>query len=85
MSAMRVYREHSIYVIGTFDAHVACAAAGISPETHRWTGTEFGWWVRRNREWRWAGYGNDTPANKAARPGVCFVGPVRPTGEGAAS
>lgn len=71
----RVYRQgESIYVIGTGDADEACRLAGISPETHRWTGTDFGAFVRRQREWRPA---SELYTPKDAKPGVCFVGPIR--------
>lgn len=83
MTAPRVYRQGvSVYVIGTHDTDVALAAAGISPETHRWSSTTFDWFVRRQRFWKVA---SEYRRPKDARPGVCFVGPVRPAGEGAAS
>lgn len=67
----------SIYVIGTDDAHEACRAAGISPETHRWGGTDFGWYVRRKNGWQVREELPHLPLPKDARPGVRFGGPVR--------
>ena len=71
----RVYRQGvSVYVIGTDDAQEACRAAGISPETHRWAATDYGLFVRRQGYWQAR---SDYLAPKDARPGVCFVGPIR--------
>lgn len=67
----------SIYVIGTDDAHEACRAAGISPETHRWSGTDFGYYARRKNGWTWKDDQGLTPLPQDARPGVRFGGPVR--------
>ncbi len=33
--------KSTIAVLGTSDIHEACAAAGISPHTHRWGGTDW--------------------------------------------
>lgn len=71
----RVYEQGtSIYVIGTGDTQEALRLAGITPETHHWSGTGFGSFVRRQREWRPAS--SEMPP-KDARPGVCFIGPIR--------
>lgn len=71
----RVYHQgDSIAVIGTDDAHEACRAAGITPETHHWSGTEFGHFVRRQKGWVYRG-ADHLP--KDARPGVRFSGPIR--------
>lgn len=74
---MKVYKQGvSLYVIGTDDAHEACRLAGITPETHHWTCTDFGMFVRRQGRWRTAnGYSLATP--KDAKPGVAFIGPIR--------
>jgi len=70
----RVYRYgSSIVVIGASDALEACKAAGISPTTHRWAGTDFGPYARRRGQWR--PVNGDSPP-KDARPGVCFLGPI---------
>lgn len=72
---IRVHEQGSLtYVIGTDDAHEACRALGISPETHRWSSTIFGKFVRRQREWRSA---SELMPPKDAVSGVCFVGPIR--------
>lgn len=77
MSAPRVYEQGtSTYVIGTSDIGTALGALGISPETHRWGSTEFGFFVRRDRRWVAA---SNMP--KDARPGVCFIGPIREAGD----
>ena len=78
----RVYVQGaSTYVIGTSAAHEACRVLGISPETHRWGGTHFGYFVRRQGLWR--SRGDAAPLPLDARPGACFVGGIRPTaGEG---
>lgn len=71
----RVYQQGaSTYVIGTDDVQAAARAVGIAPVTHRWGGTDYGMYVRRQGLWRSASKSR-TP--KDARPGVCFVGPIR--------
>lgn len=67
----------SIYVIGTEDAHEACRAAGISPKTHHWSGTDFGHYARRKNGWTYYDVQSSRPMPKDARPGVRFAGPVR--------
>ena len=75
----RVYEQGaSTYVIGTDDTHVALATLGISPETHRWGSTHWGPYVRRQGQWRAA---SESQTPKDARPGVCFVGRIRPNKE----
>lgn len=70
----RVYHQDaSIVVIGTNDAHEACRAAGITPETHHWSGTEFGHFARRRNGWT-TREAEHLP--KDARPGVRFAGPI---------
>jgi len=64
----------STYVIGTEDTHVALNILGISPETHCWTSTHYGSFVRRQGMWRSA---SELYPPKDARPGVCFVGRIR--------
>lgn len=73
------YQGASIYVIGTDDAHEACRVAGISPETHRWGGTDFGMYVRRRSGWQAREALPYLPLPKDARPGVRFGGPIRRT------
>lgn len=65
----------SVYVIGTNDADEACRLAGISPETHRWAGTGFGHYVRRQGKWQ--SVSSEYRLPKDARPGVAFYGPIR--------
>jgi len=73
--SIRTYRQGvSIYVIGTDSVQEALAAAGITPETHRWTGTAYGLFARRQGYWRECI--RDHPP-KDAKPGVCFVGPIQ--------
>lgn len=75
----RAYRQGvCVYVIGTGDVREACEAAGISPETHRWTCTNFGWFVRRQGYWKAA---SESRRPKDARPGVAFIGPIKEVGE----
>lgn len=62
------------YVIGTRDCQEAIRILGITPETHRWSSTDWGLWVRRQRRWQAAS--NDFPP-KDAKPGVRFIGPIR--------
>lgn len=64
----------STYVIGTSDTQVALTAIGISPETHAWSSTHYGGFVRRQGMWRAA---SEYRPPKDVRPGVCFVGPIR--------
>lgn len=71
----RVYRQGtSTYVIGTDDTRVALDAVGISPNTHRWGSTDFGFFVRRQGMWRMT---SESRRPKDAKPGVCFVGRIR--------
>ena len=73
----RVYRQGaSTYVIGTNDAHVACAALGITAETHQWGATLFGNFARRQGLWRAV---NEFRPPKDCKPGVVFVGTIRQT------
>lgn len=64
----------STYVIGTADTDVALSLAAITPETHTWSGTIFGAFVKRQGMWAKA---SDCRTPKDARPGVCFLGPIR--------
>lgn len=75
MAKPRVYHQGgSIVVIGTSDAHEACAAAGIHPDSHRWGSTSFGLFVRRKGEWE--SRSDLPPVPKDAREGVMFWGPI---------
>lgn len=77
MSAVKVYEQgESLYVIGTEDVQEARRVAGISSDTHRWAGTGYGMFVRRQGRWRLRA---DYLLPKDARPGVAFFGPIRPT------
>jgi hypothetical protein len=72
---VKVYKQGAaLYVIGTDDAQIACRAAGITPETHRWSGTGFGQYVRRQAMWRTA---SEFRTPKDAKPGVAFYGHIR--------
>ena len=72
---VRVYLQGvSAYVIGTEDVHAACAALGITAETHRWASTGFGPFVRRQGRWRAT---SELYPPKDASPGVCFYGPIK--------
>lgn len=76
---MRVYSQGtSTYVIGTDDTETALRAAGITPETHRWSCTLFGYFVRRQGQWRTA---SEFRPPKDAKRGICFVGPIHPRKE----
>ena len=71
----RVYTQGvNTYVIGSDDIRVALSVLGISPETHRWSSTEYGMFARRQRAWRQC---SDYMTPKDAKPGVCFFGPIR--------
>lgn len=71
----RVYHQGaSVYVIGTDDVPTARQAAGISPDTHRWSRTDYGWYVRRQGLWRSR---SDYMLPKDAKCGVAFIGPIR--------
>ena len=71
----RVYTQSgTTFVIGTSDIREALAVVGISPETHRWGGTGYGLYVRRQGLWRGA---SDYLPPKDAKPGVAFFGPIR--------
>lgn len=73
---LRVYKEEStIYVVGTNDTQDACRAAGISPETHQWSSTNYGHVVRRKGQWRYHPGIPNLP--KDARPCVSFHGPIK--------
>ena len=75
----RVFRQGtSTYVIGTDDIRAALDAAEISPQTHHWGATNFGPYVRRQGMWRKA---SEYMTPKDAKPGVCFVGHIRPREE----
>ena len=75
----RVYvHGASIYVIGTDDTTEACRILGIASNTHTWGATFYGPHVRRQGRWRAA---SDINTPKDARPGVCFVGRIRPNVE----
>ncbi len=83
MRRPRVYRQGtSTYVIGTDDIQEALKLVGISPRTHRWGSTSYGFYVRRQGKWRMAG---DYQRPKDAKPGICFVGTIRPVDTAAAS
>lgn len=72
---VKVYHQGtSVYVIGTDDTNEALNAVGIAPTTHRWSSTDFGWFVRR--QGRWQGR-SDYMLPKDAKRGVCFVGAIR--------
>ena len=72
---VRVYEQSgSTFVIGTDDIRVALQAVGISPETHRWSGTGYGLYTRRQGLWRNV---SDYTPPKDAKPGVCFFGPIK--------
>lgn len=74
MKRISVYRQGaSIYALGTDDVQEACHAAGITPDTHRWAGTDYGLYVRRQGSWQARSV--ESPP-KDARPGVCFHGPI---------
>jgi hypothetical protein len=71
----RVYEQSgSTFVIGTDDIREALTLVGISAETHRWTGTGYGLYARRQGLWRAA---SDYLPPKDAKPGVCFFGPIQ--------
>lgn len=71
----RVYEQSgTTFVIGTDDISEALTAVGISPDTHRWSGTGFGSYVRRQGLWRGA---SDYRPPKDAKPGIAFFGPIR--------
>lgn len=55
----------------------ATVAAGIAPETHRWTETDFGHYARRKNGWKCYDYDNSRPMPKDALPGIRFGGPIR--------
>lgn len=75
MSEPRVYHQGtSIYVVGTEDVQDACRIAGITPETHRWSGTSYGLVVRRKNGWQ---FRDPYYPPKDARPAVAFIGPIR--------
>jgi hypothetical protein len=75
----RVYVEGvSTFVIGTDDVQVAIGLAGITPETHRWAGTGYGLYARRQGRWRYVS--NYLRPPKDARPGVAFYGPITERG-----
>jgi hypothetical protein len=78
---MRAYRQGvSVYVIGTNDIQTALKTAGISPETHKWSSTEFGTFVRRQGYWR-ANTSDRPPID--AKAGIAFIGPIRKREDGA--
>lgn len=71
----RLYEQNGTrFVIGTDDLREALTLAGITPTTHRWTGTGFGFYVRRQGLWRNVG---EYRAPKDARAGIAFLGPIR--------
>ena len=71
----KVYHQGArTYVIGTSDAHEACRALGITPETHRWSSTLFGSFARRRGGWQSV---SEFYPPKDAKVGVCFLGSIR--------
>jgi hypothetical protein len=71
----RVYEQSgTTFVIGTDDIYQALASVGISPETHRWGGTGFGLYVRRQGLWRGA---SEYQPPKDAKPGIAFFGLIQ--------
>lgn len=75
----RIYEQGATtYVIGTSDMQAAAAALGISAETHRWGSTISGMFVRRQGMWRET---SDLRTPKDAKPGVGFIGRIRPIEE----
>lgn len=75
MSRPRIYHQGaSVYVLGTEDVEEACRIAGITPETHQWSGTSYGHVVRRKNGWQ---FRDPDYLPKDARPAVAFIGPIR--------
>lgn len=71
-----IQQGSSILVLGTGDVPTACRLAGISADTHRWSSTDYGLFVRRQGRWKSC---SDYYPPKDARQGVCFVGPNQVT------
>lgn len=75
MSRPRIYHQGaSVYVLGTEDVQEACRIAGITAETHQWSGTSYGYVVRRKNGWQ---FRDPDYLPKDTRPAVAFIGPIR--------
>lgn len=71
------HQWNGIYVIGTEDIRLALREVGISPETHKWSETNYGYVVRRQGQWDYhPGY---PQLPKDAKPCVSFHGPIKET------
>jgi hypothetical protein len=76
----RLYEQSGTrFVIGTSDLAEALTLAGIAPWTHRWSGTGFGYYARRQGLWRNV---SEDRLPKDAKPGIAFFGPIRPQSTG---